>query len=287
MSDQQAIPAPKKNVLAGWFRQPKIYIRLPSQGKYYPPNALDVSSTGDYPVYAMTAKDELMFKTPDALLNGQSTVEVIKSCVPAILDPWQMPSLDLDAVLIAIRIATYGEIMDLDTNCPACEAENNYGVNLTNYLENISAFQYSPTIKIGELTIHVRPYTYQEVTKAGIKTLEQQRLFNVINDDNMSDEDKIDVFGKGFVKLTQLTVDIIAGCISKIDTPDGSTSNLEDIKEFIHNSSKEVFERISNHITQMKQEIEFKPLEATCQSCSHEFKMPVTMDNANFFAVRS
>jgi hypothetical protein len=35
----------------------------------------------------MTAKDELMFKTPDALLNGQSTVEVVKSCIPAIQDP--------------------------------------------------------------------------------------------------------------------------------------------------------------------------------------------------------
>lgn len=287
MSEQQAIAAPKKNVLSGWFRQPKIYIRLPSQGKYYPPKTLDQSSNGDYPVYAMTAKDELMFKTPDALLNGQSTVEVIKSCVPAILDPWQMPSLDLDAVLIAIRIATYGEIMDLDTNCPACEAENTYGVNLTNYLENVSSFQYSPTVEIDNLVIHVRPYTYQEVTKASIKTLEQQRLFNVINDETISDEDKIDMFGKGFVKLTQLTVDIISGCISKIDTPDGSTSNVADIKEFIHNCSKEVFEKISDHVTQMKQEIEFKPLEAKCQSCSHEFKMPVTMDNSNFFAVRS
>ncbi len=287
MSDQQAVSAPKKNVLSGWFRQPKIYIRLPSEGKFYPSGSLDTSSTGDYPVYAMTAKDELMFKTPDALLNGQSTVEVIKSCVPAILDPWKMPSLDLDAVLIAIRIATYGETMELDTNCPSCGAENNYGVKLTQYLEKISSFKYVPNFQCENLTIHVRPYSYQEVTKAGIKTFEQQRLFSVINDDTISDEQKLEMFGKSFVKLTELTVDIIAGCISKIETPDGSTEDLNDIKEFINNCSKSVFDQISNHITSMKEQIDFKPLDAKCQSCGHEFELPVTMDHANFFAVRS
>lgn len=287
MSDQQAVAAPKKNVLSGWFRQPKIYIRLPSEGKFYPPGSLDVSQTGDYPVYAMTAKDELMFKTPDALLNGQSTVEVIKSCVPSILDPWKMPSLDLDAILIAIRIATYGEGMDLETNCPECNSENSYMVNLTQYLEKVSNFKYNSSLPVGDLVVHVRPYSYQEVTKAGIKTFEQQRLFGVINDDSLSDEQKLEMFGKSFVKLTELTVDIIAGCISKIDTPEGSTSDPRDIKEFINNCSKEVFDTVSNHITTMKAEIEFKPLDAKCQSCSHEFKLPVSMDHSNFFAVRS
>ena len=60
----------------------------------------------------MTAKDEMAFKTPDAMINGQSTVDVIKSCVPNLLDPWKMVNYDTDAVLLAIRIATYGETMD-------------------------------------------------------------------------------------------------------------------------------------------------------------------------------
>jgi hypothetical protein len=112
---------PKKTMLSNWYRQPKIYIRLPSKGEYYAKDALDISTTGDYAVYAMTAKDELMFKTPDALLNGQSTVEVLKSCIPAIQDPWKMPSIDVDAALVAVRIATYGEKMEVSTNCPSCK----------------------------------------------------------------------------------------------------------------------------------------------------------------------
>ena len=66
------------NPLASYYRQPKIYITLPSKGEFYPADSLDLSTNGQYAVYAMSAKDELLFKTPDALLSGQSTVEVIK-----------------------------------------------------------------------------------------------------------------------------------------------------------------------------------------------------------------
>jgi hypothetical protein len=282
MADQQ-----KQNPLSQWFRQPKVYIKLPSNGDFYPQGAIDKSENGEYPVYAMTAKDELMFKTPDALLSGQSTVEVIKSCIPAITDPWQMPSIDLDVALVAIRIATYGQRMEVTANCPHCEAENTYDLDLTAWLNNISSFHYETSIIHDPLTISVRPYSYQELTKANIKTLEQNRLFTIINDETMSDEDKLDAFGKSFVKITSLTVDIIAGCISKIDSPNGFTSDPNEIKEFINNASKDIFDKISEHITGMKKEIEFKPVDVHCAECSKEFNMPVTMDQSNFFNVRS
>jgi len=277
----------KNNPLSSYFRQPKIYIKLPSQGKFYDKGSLDPSENGQYPVYAMTAKDELMFKTPDALLSGQSTVEVIKSCVPSIVDPWKMPSIDLDSVLIAIRIATYGENMEITTICPACETDNAYEMNLLDWLTSISQFTYQDNLKIDVLMLHLRPYSYQEITKTNLKSFEQQRIFNVINDDKLTDEQKIEMFGKSFVKLTQLTVDIIAGCISQIDTPEESVTDQQMIKEFIDNSPKEIFDAISNHVTSMKNKIELKPLHAKCSNCSHEFDVPITLDQSNFFAVRS
>jgi hypothetical protein len=38
------------NPLMGYMRQPKIYIRLPSQGMYWPVGSLELSETGEYPV---------------------------------------------------------------------------------------------------------------------------------------------------------------------------------------------------------------------------------------------
>lgn len=284
MADQQNI---KSNPLTQWYRQPKVYIKLPSNGEFYPEGSLDQSANGEYAVYAMTAKDELMFKTPDALLSGQSTVEVIKSCIPAIKDPWKMPSIDLDVALVAIRVATYGQHMEVTSNCPSCDTENTYDVDLVNWLTTVGNFHYVTDVSCPPLTVYVRPYTYQELTKTNIKTMEQQRLFTIINDETLSDEQKVDLFGKSFVKLTELTVDIIAGCISKIDTPNGNTSDQAQIKDFLNNAPKDVFDTISEHITGMKKEIEFKPVGVKCTSCNHEFEMAITMDQSNFFGVRS
>ena len=284
------IPNPmqqKKNPLAGFFRQPKIYVSLPSKGKFYSQGALDRSENGQYAVYAMTAKDELMFKTPDALLSGQSTVELIKSCIPAILDPWKMPSIDIDFALIAIRIATYGNKMEVNTQCPHCNADNNYDVDLSAWFSVFDNFEYKEEIHADPLLIHVRPYSYSEITKTSIKTLEQQRIFAIVNDETMGDEEKLERFGKSFVKLTELTVDLIAECISHIDTPDGTVTDKQMITEFIHNCNKDLFETISKHVVSMKDQIELKSHIVSCSECTKEFTMPVTMDQANFFDVKS
>jgi hypothetical protein len=277
----------KKNPLANWYRQPKIYVKLPSKGKFYKKGALDISANEEYPVYAMTAKDELMFKTPDALLSGQSTVEVIKSCIPAITDPWSMPSIDLDFCLIAIRVATYGESMEVGTDCPHCKASNSYDINLLEWMQVFNNFMFVDTIEIDPLTVHIRPYNYKEITKTSIKTLEQQRLFAVINNEEISDEEKLDKFGKSFVRITELTVDIIADCITQIETPNGASTDKTQIKEFINNCSKDVFERIQQHIAGLREQIELKAKDVKCGECEKEFSLPITMDQSNFFAVRS
>ena len=281
------MPKAPSNPLAGWYRQPKIYVKLPSQGKFYPNGSLDISTNEEYAVYAMTAKDELMFKTPDALISGQATVEVIKSCIPAIKDPWLMPSIDLDFALIAIRIATYGETMEVGCKCPYCEAENSYDINLTAWLGLFNQFTFEETVVIDPLLVHIRPYTYKESTKASIRTLEQQKIFTIINDENISDEAKLNKFGESFVKLTDLTVNIIAECITKIETPTGSSSDKAQIIEFINNCSKDVFQKISDHLSSMKEKIELKASDVKCGDCNKEFTLPITMDQANFFAAKS
>lgn len=277
----------KTNPLAGFYRQPKIYVKLPSKGEFYPEDALDKSETGDYPVFAMTAKDELLLKTPDALLSGQSTVEVIKSCVPAITNPWKMPTIDVDAVLIAIRIATYGETMDVFSTCPECKEENKYGIELTPHLNSAQNINYPTTINVGELVVHLRPYNYKQLTETNVKVMEQQRIYSIVNDEKMSDAEKIEKFGKSFASLTAMTVESIVGCIKRIDTPNGSTDDQEFIKEFIDNTTREVFDTINQALADMKDKTTITDQKVKCEKCEHEYTMPVTLDQSNFFADRS
>jgi len=279
--------AVQSSPLSAYYRQPKIYVSLPSKGNYYAEGALDKSEDGTYAVYSMTAKDELMFKTPDALLSGQSTVAVINSCIPSIKDPWKLPTIDLDAILVAIRIATYGENMDIDTECPACKEEQRYGFDLTRYLEELAQFQYTDTFTSGDLVFHIRPYTYKEFTKKTLARIEQEKIFNIINDNEMSDEEKVDRFGVSFVKLTELTVESVADVVRRIDTPQGSETDPKQIRDFILNAPKEIFENLQQSLQKMKQQLDLKVKNATCDKCSHQFDINVTMDQANFFGARS
>jgi len=274
------------NPLSGYYRQPKIYIRLPSQGNYYPEGSLDVSENGDYPVFAMTAKDELMLKTPDALLSGESTVEVIKSCVPAIKQPWMMPTIDIDSILVGIRIATYGEDMDVWANCPECKEENKYTIPLTKYI-NQGKSEWKDKITAGDLIFDLEPYNYKQMTSANIKTLEEQRVFSIVNDEEMSDTEKMEKFQKSFVKLTNMTIDTIADVVTAIETPQGKTDNKDQIRDFLNNCDKAVFQDLTDHLADIKGRQGIPDQHVKCEACAHEWDLPVTMDQANFFADRS
>jgi predicted transcriptional regulator len=177
--------------------------------------------------------------------------------------------------------------MEVNSECPHCKASNEYEVDLNQWLGIFNNFEYNDIVDASPLLVHIRPYTYKEVTKTSIKAIEQQKIFGIINNEEISDEEKIDRFGKSFVKLTELTVDIIADCITSIETPNGTSTDKEQIKEFINNCARDVFDKISNHISNIKERIELKARNVSCGECSKEFLLPITMDQSNFFAVRS
>ena len=281
--DQNQFPK-SNNPLVAFFRQPKIYIGLPSRGRFYPEGSLAVAENGEYPVYAMTAKDELLFKTPDALLNGSATVEVIKSCIPAIKDPWKMPSIDLDAVLIAIRLATYGSEMDVTTTCPKCGEEEDKAADLRQLLDNLRDLQFEERVDFGtDMTIFIKPMAYSEITKASIKTMEQQRIFSIVNDESIPEDEKLKMFQVSFVKLTDITIEVVAECISKIETTQGSTDNPDYIKEFLSNTDRGVFDKINEHVKSMQVKSKMKALDTTCSSCEHAYKLEISFDQSDFF----
>ena len=147
------------NPLKQYFRRPAIYLKLPSQGKFYPEGTINFTDNGEIPIYPMTAIDEITSKTPDALFNGTAMVDLIKSCAPNIIDPWQMPITDMDPILIAIKIASLGNDMEINSQCPKCSAENTYSVNLSGILSQMKPANYDIDLELGELKIKFKPLT--------------------------------------------------------------------------------------------------------------------------------
>ena len=279
----------EQNPLRKYFRQSKVSITLPSKGKYYPADAISISETGEHPVYAMTAKDELSMKTPDALLNGSATVDMIKSCIPTIVNPWHMPSIDLDAVLVAIRIATYGETLEISTKVPGTGEDRKFDVDLRQILNKLVTVDYEDSIVVDNLKVELRPLTYKEFTDAALKTFEEQRIFSLVNDDDVPDTEKLAKFNVSFKKLTELTIKTLSRSIISITIGDESVTNVVHIDEFINNADKNFYTTITDHLDVQKNKFSIAPIavkspdEDIAAGAPVKYEVPVTFDQSNFF----
>jgi hypothetical protein len=288
MQTKQAIS--KGNPLTSYMRQPKIYIRLPSQGQYWAPGSLAITENGEYPVYSMTARDEMMFKTPDALMNGQAMVDVIQSCLPNIKNAWDIPTIDFDTILIAMRIATYGEAMPINHSIPVINEDVEYAVDLKVLLEQQQNNHWIDQVIINsDFVIYVKPLTFRHMTQSSIKSFETSRILNIINDEKLSDEKKLEVFNESFNNLTRVTVDLLTETIYKIETLTDEVTDRKFISEFIANVDKEVFKKIQDHINDLKVANDLKPLEflttdeQQARGAPANYTVPINFNNSDFF----
>jgi len=279
------------NPLSGFMRQPKIYVKLPSQGEYWPEGSLILSETGEYPVYSMTAKDELMLKVPDALMNGQAVVDVIQNCMPNIKNAWDCPNIDIDFILVAIRLATYGEFMATPVTVAGGE-EFEYNVDLRTVMDQLlTTVSWDPVVAVNpDLTIFVKPLNYRNVSKTALDTFETQKIMQLVNDDKISEDDRIALFKEGFDKLNRATMMTIVNSISHIESSQGSTDNPEFILEFVNNVDKEIFNKIQQHLESMNTKNAIKPITVTVTDQMREqgvagdtLEIPLTFDASTFF----
>jgi hypothetical protein len=274
------------NPLAKHFRQPAVYIKLPSNGKWYPEGTLDLPVTGEVPIYAMTARDELTMKTPDALMNGASTIGVIESCCPAIKNAWKMPTIDLDAVLIAIRLATFGKEMEFSATCPHCGTEHDHALDLSYMLGKIQPADWSKPVSVNDLEIILKPQLYEEYNKNNMLNFEEQRLIQTVQNADLSEDEKKEQFGVLFQKLIETGISQISKSIAGIKLPDGSfVDNKEYIVEFLDNSEKAVWEAIKARLEAIREETTYNNVTLTCSNveCNKQFVAPFVFEQTNFF----
>jgi len=278
------------NPLNKYFRQPSIYVSLPSGGAY-PPHVVTPSQTGELGVMPMTAKDEIRFKTPDALMNGQGVVDVIQSCVPDIKDAWQIRSYDLDTILVAIRIATYGETMDINFTVPGAKEQVSHSINLPAILDELRGTKVDSDIFLKDgLKIAIRPLTYKDMTTTSLKTFQQQKMYGAIQDSQLSDEEKATRFNEAFKTLTDLNASILLKNIEKITMPDGTEiTDPTHIKEFVENANATLIKEIEDNLQKVRGQGAVKPLKLKAtedqikKGAPATYEVPVTFDTSNFF----
>ena len=272
------------NPLIQAYRKPALYIPLPSGGEFYQTKP-KLSIDGELAVYAMTARDELITKTPDALFNGEATISLIKSCCPDIENPETMPVSDLLVILVGIRQASYGKEIDIDVKCPKCDFENQLTLDANIMLSKTRSEPIERSVTLpSEFKIVCNPYTLTDRTMLQIQQIKQNKMIQGLASEKLDDTMRQELFGKTFVEIAELTVDLIT---NSIVTVQGKETDLiddkETIREWLQNITKTDYEIIRSKIEELSEsglETEFN---ASCQACEHTWKTSVDLDIANFF----
>jgi DNA-directed RNA polymerase subunit M/transcription elongation factor TFIIS len=273
------------NPLKQYFRSFKMYLKIPSGTSYYEPNVVEFTDKGEVGVLAMTGKDELALKNPDALLNGEALIEVLTSCVPAVKQPRALLTNDIDALITAIRYATYNDSLETTIKCPQCTHENTYKLDLQHALDQMEQLEPEYVVNLENgLSIFVKPYAFPDLLKGLHAQFEQTKLARAIESDTLSDKQRSDIFGKAFKEIAVTKFELMCGGIVKI-VDESNNINVTDksyIKEFLQNIDKKSVDKIGDQIAKINQIGIKRTFTATCEKCKHEWESEIDFNPVNF-----
>ena len=278
------------NPLQKYYRNVRLSVGLPSRGKYYADNVLVLNESGELPIYPMTAQDEITLQNPDALLTGSAAIDVIKSCVPSIQKPRSLLACDLDVLMIAIRVASYGEEANMELTCPKidCGHENTFTLPLDTLLNQAEELEESYEVVIDDaLTVFIRPGSFESMVRQQKAAFENTKLQEAVTTPEMTDEQRIKILSGVFASMSKLNFELINEAIKSVAYTDeeGNVQSVESQKhigEWIKNIDKQTVDKIEEKIIEVNKVGIAKSVPATCTECGTKWEAPIEFNPVNF-----
>ena len=278
------------NPLSGYLRKPEIYVSLPSQGQWWPPGSLETPPNGEFPVLAMNGHDDLAMRNADGLMNGASSVSVIQSCVPNIKNAWVGPTMDIEYLFIAIRIASYGNEMESEGKCKKCKETTKFGINLSSILEQMQFPDFKNPVQIGELFFVLKPASYQLTNLTNQQLFEKQRALLTVQSSNLTMEQKQEILKETIQKLGEITVSKLIEYVDYVILPNGNrVHEREFLQEFIDQADRKSFDTLKKGIEEKNKQYRAPDLNFVCSNseCNHQNTVRFEFNPSNFFAADS
>lgn len=251
------------NPLQKYIQQPQLYVSLASN------SALDkdivhATLTGEVPVRAMTSRDEVITRNPEALLSGDAIEKIINSCVPEIKNVRELPMIDIEILLLAIKKATYGDRMKVTSKCPKCSTEVTKTVLIHELLDSITKLPEINFVDLSiandSITVMLKPYTFTHCNQLSMNEFESkkrmaylQSIFHAENSgasykEKLKYVQEIEAITKTemetiFDDMAKLSIELLCGSIIQINMKTGDGDNhvivpvtdKSHIREFIMN----------------------------------------------------
>ena len=266
-SSNPPVAAMDSNIFS--FVVPTEFVKLPSEGRYYPP---------DHPLYnettieikQMTAKEEDILTSVTLIENGVALERLLESVIiNKSINPSSLLVGDRNAIIIAARVSGYGNMYRTLITCPSCITEQKYSFNLNNAKVTTAsdiAADLPDVISISDTGTHV-------VTLPKSQLVIEMALLNGVDEKNLTNK--------------------LVGSDNKDSQKLVTTQLAHMIKSVNGNSTQEAIEYVSQNLpsgdsaflrkiyTKIVPNVELS-LGFECQHCGHNEDMEVPLA-AEFF----
>lgn len=273
---------PSGGVLARYYRVPGLHVKLPTDGAFLPPGSFRPTATGDVPVFPMRAADELLLKSPDALMSGYGIEKLLESCVPAIQTPREVSTADLDVLLLAIRASTFGETMPITVACPKCGEASEFECHLPGMVATVQPIPGDNPVRLSDdIVVYVRPYNLGNATKVAMTTFEETRRMQAL--EKASEDERRKAMNEGFARLSALNVAMVADCVMRVVVPEGVVTDKQEIARFVADLPSRRFAKVEDKLKELNGMGMDKHVEVCCEKCQHTWRTEVEFNPASFF----
>jgi len=268
--------------LKKYSRQPKLYIDLPSKGEGYPEGSL--LKTEELEVYSMTANDEIAVKVPDGLFSGKATISIIQNCIPAIKDASYVTNRDIDYLLAAIRIASYGDSISITKKCTECENEDTFAFPLQTLLDHLSTAEFLKEIRVNDFVFRLRPLYYKEIIHNQQESIKLRRYLNQVLDTIDDANERAEKIEEVSHQINEQTKNVICSIITEVVTPEGqSETNQMFIRDFVLNNEGVYFNELQKIYSKNNEKLSVPSSKVSCSECGAEQQIRPVLDYSSFF----
>lgn len=277
------------NPLSKYTKVEVLYTKLVTNNIIkYPKNVLTNEGI-ECGICARSARDELMFNNPDALMNGEAVSNVIENCVPNVLNAKKLYIPDVEMLLIGIKLATKETEYQIEVDCPNCGHHGAFERDLRFLLDSAELLDEQPTLvleDVGGLLLKFKPHTWEEYSNFGLKMFQEQKAASVIeSNEDMTDEEKMKIFTNIFEAMTKLSFEMIVANIESIETVDGTVITEKNfISEWLGEQPAYILKQIREKADYINNVGVSHEMSVGCSSCDHEWTLTnLQFDPSNFF----
>lgn len=253
-----------QNPLTAKLKLPGRTFQLPSRGALYN-NGEVTTEEGEVHVHPMSALTEIDLKNPDLLFNGKAIEAVCAECVPEIKKPTELFGRDIDALMLFLRLVTYGPNFEISLKHTCQDAkQHSYTVDLESLLSEI---RYLDPTQVPNYEV--------TLPNAQVVKLQPVRFAHMI---------KLFQLNAGKTELTPDDVksNIVQNLLNLIVSVDG-ISERKLIEDWIKKLTTPMQNRITEQLEKMNEWGPKQTVELTCKDCGEKMNVELPLNPVSFF----